>query len=107
MPITKKTYKIGKLQQLIDLNQDSTNFKAEFKVAAKDQDKIVNVKQSEELFEKLREHNLTSVFLELPWANHIFDIIMYGPGGQLVYDYLTQFLVWTLSMKKKEDEVKR
>ena len=43
MPITKKTYKIGKLQQLIDLNQDSTNFKAEFKVAAKDQDKIFNV----------------------------------------------------------------
>ncbi|TET30012.1 MAG: alpha/beta hydrolase [Candidatus Heimdallarchaeota archaeon] len=76
-------------------------------MAAGKKDKIVNVKQSEELFEKLKEHNLTSVFLELPWANHIFDFIMYGPGGQLVYEYLTQFLVWTLSMKKKEDEVKR
>ena len=35
MPIIKNTYKIGKLQQLIDLNQDITNFKAEFKVSSK------------------------------------------------------------------------
>ena len=35
MPIIKNTYKIGKLQQLIDLNQDITNFKAEFKVSCK------------------------------------------------------------------------
>jgi len=35
MPIIKNTYKIGKLQQLIDLNQDLTNFKAEFKVSSK------------------------------------------------------------------------
>ncbi len=35
MPIIKNTYKIGKLQQLIDLNQDNTNFKAEFKVSSK------------------------------------------------------------------------
>ena len=29
MQKVKNTYKIGKLQQLIDLNQDNTNFKAE------------------------------------------------------------------------------
>ncbi len=72
-------------------------------MAAGKKDKIVNVKQSEELFEILREHNLTSILLELPWANHIFDFIMYGPGGQLVFEYLTQFLVWTLSMKKMKE----
>ncbi|NHJ32354.1 MAG: alpha/beta hydrolase, partial [Asgard group archaeon] len=75
-------------------------------IAAGKQDKIVNVKQSVELFEKLKEYNLTSVLLELPWANHIFDFIMYGPGGQLTLEYLTQFLVWTLSMKKlRESDV--
>jgi acetyl esterase/lipase len=75
-------------------------------IAAGKQDKIVNVKQSEELFEKLNEHNLIGVLLELPWANHIFDFIIYGPGGQLIIEYLTQFLVWTLSMKKmKESDV--
>lgn len=70
-------------------------------IAAGKQDKIVSVKQSEELFKKLKEHNLTSVLLELPWANHIFDFVMYGPGGQIVFEYMTQFLVWTLSVKKK------
>ncbi|MBK5114685.1 MAG: alpha/beta hydrolase [Candidatus Heimdallarchaeota archaeon] len=74
-------------------------------IAAGKQDKIVNVKQSKELFEKLKEHNLTSVLLVLPWANHIFDFIMYGPGGQLTFEYLTQFLVWTLSMKKMKEKV--
>ena len=65
-------------------------------IATGKKDKIVNAIQSEELFKKLRKHNVTSVLLELPWANHIFDFIMYGPGGQLVFEYLTQFLVWTL-----------
>ena len=75
-------------------------------IAAGKQDKIVNVKQSKELFDKLKEYNLTGVLLELPWANHIFDFIIYGPGGQLTFEYLTQFLVWTLSMKKlKESDV--
>lgn len=69
-------------------------------IAAGKRDKIVSAKQSEDLFKKLKKHNVTSVLLELPWANHIFDFIMYGPGGQLVYEYLTQFLVWILSMKK-------
>ncbi len=72
-------------------------------IAAGKKDKIVNVKQSKLLFEKLKEYNLTSVLLELPWANHIFDFVMYGPGGQLVFNYLTQFLVWTLSKKKKKE----
>ena len=70
-------------------------------IAAGKQDKIVSVKQSEELFKKLKEHNLTSVLLEIPWANHIFDFVMYGPGGQIVFEYMTQFLVWTLSAKKR------
>ncbi|MHA1122181.1 MAG: alpha/beta hydrolase fold domain-containing protein [Candidatus Heimdallarchaeota archaeon] len=85
------------------ITEESANNIPPIFIAAGKQDKIVNVKQSELLFEKLKEYNLTSVLLELPWANHIFDFVMYGPGGQLVYEYLTQFLVWVLSMKKMKE----
>lgn len=71
-------------------------------LAAGKRDKVVDPKQSEELVEKLKELNITSVFLELPWANHSFDMILSGPGGQLVYEYLTQFLVWVQSQEKIE-----
>ncbi len=66
-------------------------------ISAGKRDKIVNVKQSEELYEKLKEYKIKSVFLELPWANHIFDHVIHGPGGQIVLEYLSQFLAWTLS----------
>jgi len=35
MTSTKKTYKLGKIKQLIDLNGDSTNFNIQFKVTSK------------------------------------------------------------------------
>lgn len=37
MPINKKSYKIGKIKQLIDLNEDSTNFNLSFKVTCNDE----------------------------------------------------------------------
>lgn len=64
-------------------------------------DHLVNPEQSEKLFTKLQEFGLTSVLLKLPWANHTFDVIINGPGGQLVFKYLSQFLAWVLSTKKK------
>lgn len=63
-------------------------------------DRIVNVEQSEEIFEKFQDYGIPSVYLEFPWANHAFDLILVGPGGQLVYKYLTQFLVWSITRKK-------
>jgi len=69
-------------------------------LAAGKYDKVVDVYQSEELFEEFQKYKIPSVYLELPWANHSFDHILSGPGGQLVYKYLTQFLVWSLSRKK-------
>ena len=36
MSQTKKTYTLGKIKQLIDLNGDSTNFELSFKVTCKD-----------------------------------------------------------------------
>jgi len=66
-------------------------------ISAGKRDQIVNVKQSKILYKKLKDHNIRSVLLELPWANHIFDWIIHGPGGQIILEYVTQFLAWTLS----------
>lgn len=60
-------------------------------------DKIVTPNQSEIFFEQLKKNDVCSVLLELPWANHAFDTIINGPGGQLVYKYLSQFLAWVMS----------
>ncbi len=62
-------------------------------------DRIVDVYQSEELSEELDKLAIPNVYLELPWANHAFDLLLSGPGGQLVIKYMTQFLVWSLSRK--------
>jgi acetyl esterase/lipase len=46
---------------------------------------------------RLREAGATSVFLEIPWAEHAFDVIPNGPSGQLSLYYTERFLAWALS----------
>lgn len=65
-------------------------------------DKLVNPEQSRELFEKLQKYEIPSVLLDFPWANHGFDIILNGPGGQLMFKFLTQFLAWVVTNKTIE-----
>jgi len=65
-----------------------------------EKDKLVKPDQSVILFKKLQKYKLSSVLLELPWANHSFDVILNGPGGQLTLKYLSQFLVWVLTKRK-------
>ncbi len=65
-----------------------------------EKDKLVNPDQSEILFDKMQKLQLKSVLLELPWANHSFDVILNGPGGQLTLKYLSQFLVWVITKRK-------
>ena len=48
------------------------------------------------LDERLRAAGATSVFLEIPWAEHAFDLIPNGPSGQLSLYYTEQFLAWAL-----------
>ena len=48
------------------------------------------------LDDRLRAAGATSVFLEIPWAEHAFDIIPNGPSGQLSLYYTEQFLAWAL-----------
>ena len=63
-------------------------------------DRIVDTYQSEELFEELQQNGITSVYLELPWANHAFDVVINGPGGQLTFQYMKQFMLWVLAKQK-------
>ena len=49
------------------------------------------------LDEKLRAAGATSVFLEIPWAEHAFDAVPNGPSGQLSSYYTERFLAWALT----------
>lgn len=69
-------------------------------LAAGSKDRIFDVYQSEELNEELQNLGLTSVLLELPWANHAFDAVINGPGGQLVFQYMSQFLAWSITRSR-------
>ena len=46
---------------------------------------------------RLRAAGATSVFLEIPWAEHAFDMIPNGPSGQLSLYYTERFLAWALT----------
>lgn len=69
-------------------------------LAAGKLDRLVDVYQSEELFEELQKIGIKSIFLELPWANHSFDFIINGPGGQITFQYMTQFIIWAITQKR-------
>ena len=49
------------------------------------------------LDDRLRNAGATSVFLEIPWAEHSFDAIPNGPSGQLSLYYTERFLAWALT----------
>jgi acetyl esterase/lipase len=63
-------------------------------------DRMVTPDQSRRLFRRLKSLEIPSVLLDLPWANHSFDNIVNGPGGQLVLKYLSQFLAWVITKNK-------
>ena len=46
------------------------------------------------LDERLRAAGGTSVFLDIPWAEHALDAVPNGPSGQLALYYTEQFLAW-------------
>lgn len=48
------------------------------------------------LNERLRSTGTTSVLLEIPWAEHAFDVIPNGLSGQIALYYVERFLAWAL-----------
>jgi acetyl esterase/lipase len=65
-------------------------------------DHVVLSRFGAQLDERLRATGATSVFLEIPWAEHAFDLIRNGPSGQLSLYYTERFLVWALSTLNPE-----
>ncbi len=83
------------------IDKNSTDIPPVFLVTGK-RDRVVDPRQSRQLYEKLQEFDIPSVLLELPWANHAFDFAINGPGGQISLKYLSQFLAWVLGKKEVE-----
>lgn len=54
------------------------------------------------LHERLRATGTRSVLLELPWAEHAFDAIPFGPGGQLALYHCERFLAWALQSRARQ-----
>ena len=59
-------------------------------------DKIVEPRFGRELHDRLRAAGARSVLLEIPWADHAFDLIPNGISGQISLYYTERFLAWAL-----------
>jgi len=55
-------------------------------------DHIVLPRYGALLHDRLRQAGVTSVFLEIPWAEHAFDVVPNGPSGQIALYYTERFL---------------
>ena len=61
-------------------------------------DRIVHPDMLRRLDAKLDEHG-TSVLLTIPWADHGFDAVSFGPSAQLSAYYTERFLAWALTRR--------
>jgi acetyl esterase/lipase len=64
-------------------------------IVAGGRDGIVYERFGAALHAKLRDSG-TSVFLVIPWANHAFDAVPFGPSAQLALYYTQRFLAWAM-----------
>lgn len=85
------------------VNEDNSENIPPVLLAAGGRDRVVNPEQSRKLFSRMQELGVRSVLLDLPWANHGFDEILTGPGGQLVFKYVTQFMAWVIAQQELDD----
>jgi acetyl esterase/lipase len=51
---------------------------------------------------RLRATGTQSVLLVLPWAEHSFDAVPFGPGGQLALYHSERFLAWALHSTRQQ-----
>jgi acetyl esterase/lipase len=59
-------------------------------------DHVVEARFGRDLRDRLRAAGAVSVLLEIPWAEHAFDLVPNGLGGQVSLYYVERFLDWTL-----------
>jgi acetyl esterase/lipase len=59
-------------------------------------DHVVEPRFGRALHERLREAGAASVLLEIPWAEHAFDVLPNGLSAQISLYYTERFLAWAL-----------
>jgi acetyl esterase/lipase len=60
-------------------------------------DHIVEARFGRELHDRLRNAGAHAILLEIPWAEHAFDILPNGLGGQLSLYYVERFLAGAIA----------
>ncbi|MBD2518306.1 alpha/beta hydrolase [Nostoc sp. FACHB-973] len=61
-------------------------------------DHLVEARFGRQMYERLHGSGNTAVFLEIPWAEHSFDVIFNGVSNQLALYHTERFLAWALSI---------
>lgn len=59
-------------------------------------DHIVEAKYGKQLHDRLQTSNTQSIYIEIPWADHVFDAVFNGISNQLALYYTERFLAWAL-----------
>jgi acetyl esterase/lipase len=59
-------------------------------------DRVVKARFPRELHERLLASGVRSLLLELPWADHSFDFVYFGPGSTMSLAVIDAFLAATL-----------
>jgi len=59
-------------------------------------DHIVEARFGRELNDRLQQAGATSILLEVPWAEHAFDVLPNGLSGQIALYYTERFFAWAL-----------
>jgi acetyl esterase/lipase len=59
-------------------------------------DHVVEARFGAMLQRRLQASGTPAVFLELPWAEHAFDVVSGGIGAQLAVYHTERFLAWAL-----------
>ena len=59
-------------------------------------DHVVEARFGRQLHERLQQVGATSVLLEIPWAEHAFDLLPNGLSGQIALYYTERFFGWAL-----------
>jgi acetyl esterase/lipase len=62
------------------------------------QDHLVEARFGHKLAKNLQAFDTPTVFIEIPWANHAFDIIFNGTSNQLALYYTERFLARSLCL---------
>lgn len=65
------------------------------------QDHLVEARFGQKMARKLKSVGTTTVYIEIPWANHAFDAIFNGASNQLALYYTERFLTHSLQLTAK------